>query len=167
MVERTISAPAVEMRPQAKAAAETSRITGSRGYYGLLGAMFTPDSSTQLRVRVAASERDGQPYTGPSVRTKDGMMRLNLPRKYIDYSTEWVGLPREYADAVIASAIRTLETDPLGGGEVRFDCAAHHLVDSNKYAFSGLAALVTRLLQPDAASMSEERLSALAKARLR
>lgn len=167
IVERVITAPAVVGRPQAQAAAETSRITGPRGHYGLLGATYIPDGSNRLRVRVATSEREGCLYAGPSVRTKDWMRRAELPHKYMEVWTEWVGLPREYAGAVIDGAIRTLETDPLGGGEVRFDCATHHLVDSNNYTFSGLAALVTRLLQPDAASMTEERLAALAESCLR
>jgi hypothetical protein len=153
MVERVVSAPAVVGRPQAQAAAETSRIAGPRGYYGLLGATFTPDGSGQLRVRVATAEREGPPFAGPSVRELTW--------------TGQVGLLREYAGAVIEGAIRVHETDPLGGGELRFDCAAHHLVDSNNYTFSGLAALVTRLLQPDAASMRGNELSALAETYLR
>lgn len=167
MFERVISAPADKTYPQTQVAAETSASTGSRGYYGLLGATYTPDGSNRLRVRVATSEREGYLYAGPSVRTKDWMRRVELPRKYMEVWTEWVGLPREYAGAVIEGAIRTQETNPLGGGEVRFDCAAHHLVDSNNYTFSGLAALVVRLLQPDAAEMTEERLAALAQACLR
>jgi hypothetical protein len=40
-------------------------------------------------------------------------------------------------------------------------------VDSNDYTFSGLAALVARLLQPDAVGMTDEQLAALAEAYLR
>lgn len=153
IVERVAPAPAGVGRSPAQAAAETSRIAGGHGYYGLLGATFTPDGATRLRVRVATSEREGPQFAGPSVRKP--------------MWTGQAGLPREYASAVIEGAIRAHEADPLSGGELRFDCAAHHLVDSNNYTFSGLAALVTRLLQPDAVSMSEERLAALAEACLR
>ncbi len=153
IVEQVISAPAVAKRPRTQAAAETSRITGPRGYYGLLGATFAPDASNRLRVRVATSGYEGRSYSGPSI------------RKFT--WTGQVGLPREYVEAVIEGAIRTLETDPLGGGEVRFECAAHHAVDFNNYTFSGLTALVARLLQPDDASMTEEQLAALAETCLR
>ena len=47
---------------------------------------------------------------------------------------------------------------------LRFDRAAHHLVDSNNYTFSGLSALVARVVQPDAAGLTAERLAALAEA---
>ncbi len=153
MVERVISAPSVGNRSQAQAAVEMSIIYGPRAEYGLLGATLTPGGSNRLRVRVATTEREGPRFAGPSVRKSSW--------------TGQVGLPREYAGAVIEGAIRTLETDPLGGGELRFECAAHHLVDSNQRAFAALAAMVARLLQPDAASMTEEQLAALAKMYLR
>ncbi len=104
-------------------------------------------------MRVTTTEREGQPFAGPGVRKSSW--------------TGQVGLPSEYAGAVIEGAICAHKSDPLGGGELRFDCAAHHLVDSNQRVFAALAALVTRLLQPDAASMTEEQLAALAEAYLR
>ena len=148
VVERDLAAPGALSRPSARAAAEYSRIFGPRAHFGLLGATYTPDAARQLRLRVATSGDDGPSYTGSSLR----------PR--------WAGqtgLPREYADAVIAGAALALEMDPLGSGELRFDRAVHHNVDSNNFTFQRLAMLVTRLLQPDAASMSEEELAALAE----
>lgn len=154
VVERALPAPTRPQRPEAQAAAaEHSKITGGRAYYGLLGATFTPDGSERLRLTVAAtSGYGGRRYTGPSVR----------PRV-----RGQVGLPREHVDAVIAGALLALETDPLGGGDLRFDRAIHHMVDSNDFTYQRLAMLVTRLLQPDATSMTEDELARLAEAYLR
>jgi hypothetical protein len=152
VVGRDVSAPSGISLLAMRAAAEHSRITGPRGYYGLLGATFTPDHSRQLRLRVVTSGDDGPVYTGPSVR----------PR--------WagqVGLPREYTEAILTGAVLALEKDTLGGDDLRFDRAVHHRVDSNAYIYHRLAMLVTRLLQLDAASLSEEALSVLAEKYLR
>ena len=43
----------------------------------------------------------------------------------------------------------------LGGGTLRFDRAAHHLVDSNPFTYARLARIVVRLLLPSAQGMTE------------
>lgn len=128
-----------------RAAAEFRAITGPRSIYGLLGAEFMPSDTPELAIEVVTSG-DDVPHADDKRWIRPGS------RAWIG---EYVGLPDEYGQAVLEGARDVPEVAQLGGGTLRFDCAAYHVVDSNAITYARLARIVVRLLLPDAAAMGE------------
>jgi len=114
------------------AAIEILWFTGGRTLYGLLGATFIPQQSSELNVTVCYDEALG-PEFERSLACGDDDCRIGL-------------LP-EFAPAITAAV--SLHPDALaelGGGELRFDHAVHGRVSSASAIFQRLTSIVLRLL---------------------
>jgi hypothetical protein len=125
------------------AAVELLIPTGPRSLYGALGAMVTPGACGQLLVQVAISPLDGELVASALTGRMDEVH---------------IGLPQEYAGAVLEGAVNTEEIHLLGPGILRFNHAAHGEVSSAQVIFRRLARTVVRLLCLDTEAVSEEEL---------
>lgn len=115
-------------------------------YYGLLGGTLTPGQGHATLVQVATSDQYGRGLQHPSVLSKDAR----------------VGLPPEYAEAIVGSASGTPELALLGPGVLRFDCAAHDVVGSAPMVFGRLTTFILRIMASKATeSLTEEELASL------
>ncbi|MDX1932455.1 MAG: hypothetical protein SFU56_07605 [Capsulimonadales bacterium] len=107
--------------------------------YGLLGAAFIPNVSNVLQIEVNCD-------------SQTDVMVLNSLALQPD--TVLIGLPYEYAQAVLNSVAHSDISEQLGSGLIRFDCAAHGEVGSSSSAFVRLSLIVTQLLTLDVTERS-------------
>src|SRR5689334_8419876 len=104
--------------------------------FGRLGCQFLPNDSGQLTIKVAASIDDD------------------------DFEISGIGLPREYARGVFEESVKLLSSDnPLGSGDLIFDRAEFHVVDSSPYIFRLLTKTILRLLARENQSASAEEIN--------
>lgn len=141
-----------------QAAAELRYITGPRGLYGLLGAVFVPNKTRELTIEVALSGG----YIGDTEEGEEWILPGSRP-----WTGEYVGLPKEHGKAVLEAARDAPDLAQLGGGTLRFDRAAYHHVDSNDNTYARLARIVARLLLPSADTMTESELVQLVREAMR
>ncbi len=134
------------------AAVELCLPTGGMIRYGLLGALFLPDGSDQLVIRVPFSKREGLPFSDSLASRLD---------------TVWKGLPDEFAESVLHSSLNTDTIQSLGAGKLRFCCAAHGELGSSIWIFSALSRIVVKLLCIDRKVVSEENLLKLVQNEIR
>jgi hypothetical protein len=100
--------------------------------YGLLGAHFSPKDDGGLAVAVGCTETTDRPLFASSLATKPEVART--------------GLPREFADGVLAGVQDALASTNLGSGVLMFDCAASGEVGSSSAAYRLLARAVVTIL---------------------
>ncbi len=106
---------------------------GGRFSYGLLGGRFSMSSSTPGKVSLIVNV-DGKGLKYPSA----------LSGQLDDVR---IGLPREYASAVIESLEREMvEQRVFPAGQLVVSCAAHGLIGSNRGIFRRLAKLLIRAM---------------------
>ncbi|MHB8973312.1 MAG: hypothetical protein ACYC3X_24020 [Pirellulaceae bacterium] len=100
---------------------------------GLLGAVFSGDLlGEELTVRVAYSTKENDKPASWLLASK------------VDET--WIGLPRQYVDAILAAVLACPWLDQLGAGVLSFDRAAHGTVGSSPAVFGELAQCVVYLL---------------------
>ena len=107
---------------------------GGKADYGALGATFTPSAMPDLAVTVPylSSTGAGAGYSSDLVLASE---------------SAHLGLPREFADAVLAGVREQVSMGPsVGSGRLVFDRAAHGLVGSSRNHFHILARALVRLL---------------------
>ena len=114
--------------------------------YGLLGAVFRPNSSNVLHVEVNCDSRTSETLSD----------NLAFPRR-----TVLAGLPHEFAPAVFDGVVNSGTSERLGGGLLRFDCAAYDDYGSTLPAFERLSGVVTHLLTVDPIERDTEHISAM------
>jgi hypothetical protein len=103
---------------------------GARAEYGLLGIQFVADTSMRLHCEVAFSAGMNGQLWPDSLAAKLDHVRL--------------GLPKEYASAVLASLLAAVE-GRMPSGVVRITDSAHGLVGSSPDLFGRLAAATVEL----------------------
>jgi hypothetical protein len=113
---------------------------GGHFLYGLLGGFAEPVGAAFGEVRVAVGERDGPPLEGTLV---DALDRVH------------VGLPKDYAAAILTSAMAAVAKAPLSPSTIRFDEAVYGEVGSSEIVFERLATLVVRLMGMEISGESE------------
>jgi hypothetical protein len=122
---------------------EMAVITGPRKLYGLLGATYIPERTEALSIHIAVSDSS---------------------QKVIDWSLVGMidqvrlGLPEEFADAVLKGAIEATP-NKLGAGMLRFDCAAHGMIGSSPYLFGELSKIVVTLLRIPSELLTEDEIA--------
>ncbi len=126
-----------------RAAMEIFLPHGGFAGYGLLGAEFVPDHSQYLTIQVATGATSVRQVNWALAALVDDVR---------------VGLPDEYADAVLKGAGGQ---ELLSGGVLRFAWAAHGMVGSSPMIFLRLATAVVRLISQNATLLSDEELAAL------
>lgn len=105
---------------------------GGHSSFGRLGCHFLPNDSSELTIKVAVSTPD-------------------------DIEAGGIGLPQEYARVVFETSVKTLTSDnQLGSGELIFDSAEFHIVDSNRYIFWLLTKTILHLLAPENQSLDAQ-----------
>jgi hypothetical protein len=130
------------------AAAEVWRYVGGRCEYALLGAQFLPlPEIGRVDVRVAVSP-DGQEPVPWALGTSFG----DVAR---------AGLTAEFAPIVLDEACEADALRHLGGGILRFECAAVADMYSNARTFQRLASINVRLLSLDPKTTTEAELREL------
>jgi hypothetical protein len=144
--ERRLAAQGGMLAEVRCAAVELLIPTGPRSLYGALGATFSPGITGQLLVQVATSAEDGELVASALTGRLDEVH---------------IGLPQEYAGAVLEGAVNTEEIHLLGPGILRFDHAAHGYVSSAQVIFRRVARTVVRLLCLDEGAASEGDLRAI------
>jgi hypothetical protein len=123
------------------AAVEAMLVRGPRVLYGLLGASFTPDESQRCVVQVGVDTAFERPANWMFPEYSREQTRWALAT---NLDSIYIGLLEEYAPAVLRGSVHAGEV--LGGGLLRFDCAAHGLVGSSEWLFQNLADLLVVLL---------------------
>ena len=106
---------------------------GPRAEYGLLGLMYEPKDESDLLVRVQVGREDGRPSAGSMASNVDDVR---------------IGLPREYASAVLDAICQHCQ-NRIGPGLLTIDRAAHGRVGSSVSVFSALSALAVALVESD------------------
>jgi hypothetical protein len=141
------------------AAVELKRVLGPRTLCGLLGATFLPEESERCVIQVAVGSAFEIPsnWRFPEFSRKETSWALAARVDSI-----YVGLPEEYAPAVLNGAVRAGAL--LGSGLVRFDCATHGLIGSSQRVFQDLARLVVEILSYEPTGLSEEQLHSIVAA---
>jgi hypothetical protein len=117
---------------------------GPRSMYGLLGGQFKPDETGQFTVEVNLSAADE---------------RLLADNLAMEADTVRVGLPKEYAKAVIAGVdIAKTELNALMSGKLSINCGAHGAAGSCEAVYKHLAAILVKLFNTANLEWSEEQL---------
>jgi len=115
-----------------RAAAIELLFIGGRTLYGLLGATFTPQQSSEVNVTVCYDAALGPEFERPLAFGRDDCR---------------IGLLPEYAPAIMAAvALQPGVVAELGGGELRFDHAVHGRMGSSYAVFQRLTSIVLMLL---------------------
>jgi len=123
------------------AAVEVKLPKGPRTLYGLLCASFTPDRSGQCIIQVAVDTAFEMPINWSFPDFSREQTSWSLATRL---DSVYVGLLEEYAQAVLRGTPHAGQV--LGGGLLRFYCAAHGLVGSSEVVFQILARLVVALM---------------------
>jgi hypothetical protein len=119
------------MGMQRSAAIEVVWVAG-RTLYGLLGATFVPQQSSELTVTVCHDTALGAEFEHPLAFGADDCR---------------IGLLPEYPPAIMtAVSLHPQALAQLGGGELRFDQAVHGRMSSAWTVFQGLTSIVLTLL---------------------
>jgi hypothetical protein len=111
--------------------------------YGLIGAHYLPDGSHILCVLVNTSPATGPTYADALAAQTDNVR---------------IGLPAEYAEAVMEATSACLDRVHLGGGKLTFDRAAHGAVGSSPMYFSKLTSSCVELVALSRGAFSEEQI---------
>jgi hypothetical protein len=107
--------------------------------YGLLGAHFSPKDGGGLTVAVGCTEATDRPTFASYLAVKPEVVRI--------------GLPREFADGVLAGVQDALGSkQSVGSGVLMFDCAASGDVGSSSAAYRLLARAIVTILATGAAN---------------
>jgi hypothetical protein len=125
---------------------ELFKYVGPRDVYGLLGAGFIPEYSGSLLMRVFASDNTG------------GVVDWALAGGIDDVH---LGLPLQYAQTVLETAVDAAAEETLGPGVLSFDRAAHGLIGSSNAVFRHLTRVIVQLLEPDRQPLTEAELMRL------
>jgi hypothetical protein len=126
------------------AAIEILWLTGGRTLYGLLGATFIPQQSSELKVTVCYGSALGPEFGRPLAFGHDDCR---------------IGLLPEFVPAIAAAvSLHPQALAELGGGELRFDHAVYGRISSASVVFQSLTSIILRLLTapppPDDESMA-------------
>lgn len=141
--QRVASARLVEA-VTTKVVAELLVPRGGMASYGVLGGEFTRSSSGN-EVEIIALIGSGSNRYQESIAARIDEVR--------------VGLPREFADAVIRGAKTEVLNRGTPPGVLTFRWAAHGVVGSSPAIFEQLSSLVLRIMATPADCLTEERLS--------
>jgi len=107
---------------------------GGHFLYGLLGATAQPTKGTDIELQVILGRRGSSPYRS--------LLASSLDRLHL-------GLPCQYAQAVLESAVTTLGNCPLPASTIRFDEAVYGEIGSSEFVFQRLAKVIIELLGAD------------------
>jgi hypothetical protein len=124
--------------------------TGPRSLYGLLGAHFTPRDNKSLEMEVAISDRIGPQFSDSLAGHSDDVR---------------VGLPDEYAGAVLEGAAMLAKEESQLSGQILFCCAAHGRVGSSAAIFEQLSKMVVSLMFSQEPRLLQDRIKALLRAK--
>lgn len=116
-------------RPKCFVGVEALVPRGSRADYGMLGVAFDPDHSGQLRVTAGYCNPQGERWRESLAATIDDVR---------------IGLPKEYAEAVLEGLLGGLRQPP--SGSLTVEEAAHGLVGSRSAFFRNLALAAGELM---------------------
>ena len=112
--------------------------------YAFLGVKFTPNQGNELNVYVHVTGDEGV------------VMHDNIAFKSDEVH---VGLPYEYADAILKNARNIIEVLPqFSGGILEFCIAAHGLIGSSQASFAKAAEIIINLLITDLNQSDENKL---------
>lgn len=114
------------------AAIEILWFTGGQTLYGLLGATFIPQQSSEVNVTVCYDSGLGPEFGRPLAFGHDDCR---------------IGLLPEFVPAIAATvSLHPQALTELGGGDLRFDHAVHGRISSASVVFQSLTSIVLRLL---------------------
>lgn len=111
--------------------------------YGGLGAIFTPQPTHELLIRVAISHGQGRNYPES--------LAGRLDRVHI-------GLPQEYVEGIFKGVLGTHELHLLGTGTLDFSLATHGEIGSCLAIFQALGRILVQLIHIDREAVSEGKL---------
>ncbi len=125
-------------------AIEFSAGFSERSPYGLLGGIFTPANTGQLKV-VIGSDANGCKATFSSP------LKSSSEKIYI-------GLPREYADAANHGVCLAQEWTDVAAGQLTINRGAHSNTRSSPWLFQHLTTILIRLLNTPLEDMTDEKI---------
>lgn len=112
--------------------------------YGLLGGQLQPDSTSHLNVDVSVASSNERLFVD-SLAMKSDEVR--------------VGLPAEYADAVLSGVdLAKEELKVLTAGRLSINCAAHGAVGSCAVIYKHLTAILVKVLNAENLEPSDDEL---------
>jgi hypothetical protein len=150
VVDSVIEVPRGTITQPGCAAVEAMLVYEPHSHYGLLGASFVPDERAPLRIRIVESAEDGEPLANSLSAGHDDIR---------------AGLPPELVEYILQGALSAPELTMFGGGEIRFDCAAHGRNSTSPIIVVNLARAVIALLSLQDEPVSAEQLSSVLLAR--
>jgi hypothetical protein len=136
----------VHLRESRYVAVELLVPAGARAHYGGLGATFVPSSAKLLAIEVPVSSTEGPAIPESLANQVDSVH---------------VGLPGEYAKAILESMTSAHAAQLLPGGTVRVCGALHGVAGSSPWFFQVLSRVALTLLKVDIERPSETDLIAL------
>jgi hypothetical protein len=145
LLRQSIGISNAPVRTARRAAIELFKSTCGPSSYGLLGAEFVPALSDRLVIEVVASRSDGPTFLDSMAFQSDDVR---------------IGLPGEYAEAVLESVVNAAESWLLGPGDLRFHRAAHGLAGSSPMIFKQLTAAVVHVIAAVQDQVAEQELGA-------
>lgn len=140
----TIPAGREPYKQQRIAAVEVFVPLGPRSMYGLLGGYLQPTSTEFLRVDLSISSSNERLFTHSLAMESDEVR---------------VGLPAEYADAVLAGVELAKEhLNIVAAGSLQINCAAHGVVGSCAVIYKNLAAILVKVFNAESLDLSDAEL---------
>jgi hypothetical protein len=129
------------------AAVEMMVHSGPMAIYGALGAIFTPEQRTDLRIQILVSDNNG-PRLRDTLALKGEVAHIGFPQEYI------AGV----IDGVMTGVRKAKYAQMLGTGTLSFCHAIHGEVGSSKKVFEMLSWIVVRLLSLNTPTLSDDEL---------
>lgn len=112
--------------------------------YAFLGVDFTPNNENKLEITVRISCDEGE------------ILEDNIASQSDEVH---IGLPKEYGQAILRGAQKTLNEIPnFSGGTLNFNIGAHGLIGSSQLSFSKVAEIIIKLLIIDPNNSDENQL---------
>lgn len=109
--------------------------------YGLLGVKYIPSEDNYLNIEVKVSEFDERLLTGTIAMSTDEVH---------------VGIPEDYAEAIMATMQDFQKNFSLSSGTLLFDYGAHGHVGSSKIIFSKITKILMNLLSTNSKDLTNE-----------
>ncbi|MEC0128991.1 hypothetical protein [Paenibacillus pabuli] len=108
------------------------KLPRNSSYYALLGLEFTPNQTSELRIKIKIKNSSDDLY--------DSELELN--------EEIYLGIPSEYANSIINSAKEVLlESSWQHSGSITFTLGAHSLIGSSEAVFSKVTKVLVALLE--------------------